>query len=300
MKYRVICIALAFVFIVPLNTLAADTNYRFTGQELDKETGIYDYGARNYNPNTGRFMQQDPVLKDNSIDPFFLNNATKEELNEFLSNPQKLNAYSYTLSNPIKYVDPTGETEVPALLTPKKTATQVAFWLGVSNTYLRQKNWNISAAFLNNSLKLRVGNNLDLNINENNDKYNVTGSIKQSGDYQTFVQKRIGEAEKSGLKEFYFEGGKGTANATEFITFTEGDLKYSIHDSNIYINGKKLDNGSWDLSVRLKDIYDYNMSGKYNDDLKATIGANSATLSQNQGVISNYNINIQFNDNKHY
>src|SRR3989338_9019219 len=125
MKYRVICIILGIIFIVPLNALAADTNYRFTGQELDKETGLYDYGARNYNPNTGRFMQQDPVLKDNSIDPFFLNNATKEELNEFLSNPQKLNAYSYTLSNPIKYVDPTGETEVPALLTPKKTATQV-------------------------------------------------------------------------------------------------------------------------------------------------------------------------------
>src|SRR3989344_1294400 len=190
MKYRVICIALAFVFIVPLNTLAADTNYRFTGQELDKETGLYDYGARNYNPNTGRFLQKDPVLKDGSIDPFFLNNATKEELNEFLSNPQKLNEYSYVLNNPVKYVDPTGETEVWALKNPLNTARHVSFWLGVSKNYLKPNGWNIASAFLNHSLKLNMGN-LDMNIGESKDPNNVINAIKQSDDYKNFIQDKM-------------------------------------------------------------------------------------------------------------
>jgi len=44
-------------------------------------------------------FQKNPVLKDGSIDVNFLNKAVKEELYEFLSNPQGLNDYSYVLNN---------------------------------------------------------------------------------------------------------------------------------------------------------------------------------------------------------
>ena len=33
----------------------------FTGREFDKETGLYYYRARYYNPQIGRFLQTDPI-----------------------------------------------------------------------------------------------------------------------------------------------------------------------------------------------------------------------------------------------
>ena len=102
-------ICLKFLFFANYQAFAATTNYRFTGQEIDNEVNLYNYKARNYSPSTGKFIQQDPVLKDSSLDSFFLNNASQEELNEFLSDPQRLNVYSYTRNNPVRYTDPTGE-----------------------------------------------------------------------------------------------------------------------------------------------------------------------------------------------
>jgi RHS repeat-associated protein len=63
--------------------------YKFTDQELDASTGLYDYGARMYDPVLGRFITADSIV------PSF-------------SNPQSLNRYSYCLNNPLIYVDPTG------------------------------------------------------------------------------------------------------------------------------------------------------------------------------------------------
>lgn len=65
-------------------------NYKFTGKELDLRTNLYYYGARYYDPVTGRFISPDPWEGD-------------------LANPQTLNKYSYVTNNPLKYVDPTGE-----------------------------------------------------------------------------------------------------------------------------------------------------------------------------------------------
>ncbi len=67
----------------------SDELYQFTSQEWSGELGIYDYGARQYNPVLKRFMQADTVIPD-------------------YYNPQLLNRYSYVGNNPLKYVDPTG------------------------------------------------------------------------------------------------------------------------------------------------------------------------------------------------
>jgi len=63
--------------------------YQFTNQEWSGDLGIYDYGARQYNPVLKKFMQADTVIKD-------------------YYDPQGLNRYTYVSNNPLKYTDPTG------------------------------------------------------------------------------------------------------------------------------------------------------------------------------------------------
>jgi RHS repeat-associated protein len=71
------------------HTGTTTSNYKFTGQELDPETGLYNYNARLYDPTLGRFISADTVVQD-------------------YSDPQTLNRYSYCQNNPLAYVDPSG------------------------------------------------------------------------------------------------------------------------------------------------------------------------------------------------
>jgi len=65
------------------------SNYKFTGQELDPETGLYYFNARYYDSAIGRFISPDLVVPD-------------------FTNPQSLNRYTYCLNNPLIYIDPSG------------------------------------------------------------------------------------------------------------------------------------------------------------------------------------------------
>jgi RHS repeat-associated protein len=65
------------------------SNYLFTDQELDKESGLYNYDARLYDPVVGRFASADPMVQA----PF---------------SSSSFNRYSYSWNKPIKYVDPSG------------------------------------------------------------------------------------------------------------------------------------------------------------------------------------------------
>src|SRR5204863_8905708 len=63
--------------------------YRYTGQALDDDTGLYFYNARYYDPELGRFVQPDTIVPSPG-------------------DPQSLNRYTYCLNNPLNYVDPSG------------------------------------------------------------------------------------------------------------------------------------------------------------------------------------------------
>jgi len=66
---------------------ASDPNhpnrFLFTGREFDKDTGLYYYRARYYNPYIGRFLQTDPA-------------------------GDGMNAYAYCANNPLCCTDPSG------------------------------------------------------------------------------------------------------------------------------------------------------------------------------------------------
>jgi RHS repeat-associated protein len=71
--------------------------FRFTGKELDEETGNYYMGARYMDPKRARWLSADPAGSD-LLDP------NREDFN-FL---ESLNWYVYCDNNPVKYVDPDG------------------------------------------------------------------------------------------------------------------------------------------------------------------------------------------------
>ncbi|HCC83783.1 TPA: hypothetical protein DEP96_02955 [Candidatus Uhrbacteria bacterium] len=77
---------------------------KFTGKQVDKDTGFYYYGVRYYSANYGRFLSEDPVFLDIGIE------------NKILNDPQALNSYSYARNNPIKYVDEDGKMFGSSLL----------------------------------------------------------------------------------------------------------------------------------------------------------------------------------------
>ncbi|MEU3188135.1 polymorphic toxin-type HINT domain-containing protein [Streptomyces sp. NPDC006923] len=80
----------------------------FVGGTQDATTGLTHLGAREYDPDTGRFMSVDSVLDT--------------------ADPQQLNAYSYTENNPVTYSDPTGRTKCdvnPELCSGHKTSPSV-------------------------------------------------------------------------------------------------------------------------------------------------------------------------------
>ena len=59
--------------------------FMFTGREFDKETGLYYYRARYYNPQIGRFLQTDPIGYKDGV-----------------------NWYAYCRNDPVCCIDPTG------------------------------------------------------------------------------------------------------------------------------------------------------------------------------------------------
>jgi RHS repeat-associated protein len=67
-------------------TSVPDQRYRYNGKELNEDLGLYDYGARWYDPAIGRWGQVDPSGE------------------QYLSH----SPYNYTLNNPIIYIDPDG------------------------------------------------------------------------------------------------------------------------------------------------------------------------------------------------
>ncbi len=83
------------------------TKYRFTGKEVDEETGLYYFGARYYDPRISLWYGVDPLAEK----------------------APSWNSYRYGFNNPIRMIDPTGmkeedgilpEVEVTATRIPKK------------------------------------------------------------------------------------------------------------------------------------------------------------------------------------
>ena len=77
------------------STSSVVNDIKFTGAVLDN-SGTYYLGSRHYDPNTGRFLQQDTFKGE-------------------VYSPWTQNLYTYTSNNPVNYVEPTGHIVEEAL-----------------------------------------------------------------------------------------------------------------------------------------------------------------------------------------
>jgi RHS repeat-associated protein len=89
-----------------LKPAAANTQW-FHGKSLDPDTGMEDFGARNYDPVLGRFLSIDPV------------DFTEKNIHSF-------NRYAYGNNNPLKYKDPDGRFPVALIALAVLKAADVA------------------------------------------------------------------------------------------------------------------------------------------------------------------------------
>ena len=87
--------------------------YKFTGKEMDEETGLYYYGARYLDPKYSLWISTDPALGEYVPQAPF-NEETKEHNKNLpgmggIFNSLNLNLYHYAGNNPVRYTDPTGK-----------------------------------------------------------------------------------------------------------------------------------------------------------------------------------------------
>ncbi len=77
---------------------ADKTEFRFTSQEQDTETGLYYYGARYRDAKTGVWLSCDPIFEK------YLEGEPNGGIYNFIN----LNLYAYAADNPIRFSDPDG------------------------------------------------------------------------------------------------------------------------------------------------------------------------------------------------
>ena len=125
-----------------------NTPYLFTGKELDKETGLYYFGARYQDPKLGIFISVDPLA---------------EKFKGWSS-------YAYAFNNPVRFIDPDGMEGTESPIYDSKTGK----YLGVDTEgFLRGE-----VLFMNADKYRELSNNGEKRIDHNDAVNNSTSMSK--------------------------------------------------------------------------------------------------------------------------
>jgi RHS repeat-associated protein len=110
--------------------------YLFANKQLDAESGLQYFEKRYYDPRIWRFTTEDPVFWEVGI--------TKRP-DQYFTDSQSWNTYSYVRNNPVNLVDPTGECWFGGDTESCTTAyKREANRLAQSDSFWGQFSWNIA------------------------------------------------------------------------------------------------------------------------------------------------------------
>lgn len=154
-----------------------NTPYLFTSKELDKETGLYYFGARYQDPKLSIFISVDPLAE------------------KFAG----WSSYAYAINNPVIYVDPDGKDIVYFDINGSEITNKRVVSTTIFETHIAKNDRQTSFS------KVPMPNV----INERTQTgENTTGAPFQQNDY--IIAARTGlfnQSKNSGLLKLYTEGG---------------------------------------------------------------------------------------------
>ncbi len=253
---------------------APDTDYGFTGKEKDDETGLHYYGARYYDSTTGRFITSDPLLQR-------IDQMTPEERNQFLSDPQALNAYAYARNNPVRYVDKDGESYSEWML-----------WQAGS-VYLMMQGNNTAAYFLNHSINNTPffgdfrSTQAPLSFSDSSDdrmSQRIIGQIRNSNSFKNVMDN---------IKANIASGNMNGTDSDVFLKSDNEDLFYAIKQYSYSFEASQNEDGTYSVDININDTYNFKRENY--DGFDNTIN-NMADLSEETKALLPYKISIEMQE----
>jgi RHS repeat-associated protein len=181
-----------------------------------------------------------------------------------------LNWYAYSDNNPINKFDPDGYSA--------KSATRSIWEIGIKS-YLEKNGYNVTADLMRHSLQDNPSN---LRYGQNS---SIAQKIQDSKEWKDAVAGYI-SAFGGDLKQSHFK-------VEDSLRFKSGDLHLALNKVGYTIEGTKVGD-KWNISVTMKDTFDFTTWNAQKSDFIANTANNLAYIDQKSGVINPYDIEVTF------
>jgi RHS repeat-associated protein len=196
--------------------------FRFTGKEIDEETGLYYYGARYLDPKYSRWLSPDPALGE-YIPSAPVNEEAKKRNGNLpgmggVFNLVNLHLYHYAGNNPVKFTDPDGRENKDALgIDIDQLQKTLDDDERPARTYLKQGDLEKKYGYPKNSL-CNATSILNMYIDE--------GSIDKSI-VDKVMTAAVADPDGSGLKK---DGEVVSAKSFSNLIATKANLNHVLHE----------------------------------------------------------------------